>query len=342
MKNKYLTERERYQIEALYKQGCKPKEIAQLLGRCLATIYNELKRGMTKQIHSDLTEYETYLADVAQEKANYNATNKGRDLKIGKDYKYAEFVTDLLRDKKYSPYAVVQYIKNNDIHFATKVCKNTLYNYIKIGLFDGVTMNTLPCPRKRQNRGTVARRVALNNSVCKSIEDRDKLIKNRDEYGHWEMDTVVSGKGGKGALLVLTERMTREEEIYKIDSKSIKDVCTQLDSIEILLGLTAFKEKYKTITCDNGVEFLDSEWLETSIGTSAPRTQLYYCHPYCSSERGSNENANRLIRRWIPKGADISQYDEEYINTIQEWMNSYPRAIFDGLSANDILDLQRS
>ena len=342
MKNKYLTERERYQIEALYKQGCKPKEIAESLGRCLATIYNELKRGMTKQLHSDLTEYETYLADVAQDKANYNATNKGRALKIGKDYEYADYVTELLRDKKYSPYAVVHHIKNNGMQFNTDVCKNTLYNYIKIGLFDGVTMNTLPCPRKRQNRGTVARRVALNNSVCKSIEDRDKAIKNRDEYGHWEMDTVVSGKGGKGALLVLTERMTREEEIYKIDAKSIKEVCTRLDSIEISLGHSAFKERYKTITCDNGVEFLDSEWIETSLGTNKPRTELYYCHPYCSSERGSNENANRLIRRWIPKGADISQYDEEYISAIQEWMNNYPRAIFEGLSANDIVQSQKS
>ena len=342
MKNKYLTERERYQIETLYKQGCKPKEIAESLGRCLATIYNELKRGMTKQLHSDLTVYETYLADVAQEKANYNATNKGRALKIGKDYAYANYVTKLLRDKKYSPYAVVHHIKNNGMQFNTDVCKNTLYNYIKIGLFDGVTMNTLPCPRKRQNKGTVARRVALNNSVCKSIEDRDKGIKNRDEYGHWEMDTVVSGKGGKGALLVLTERMTREEEIYKIDAKSIKEVCTRLDSIEISLGHSAFKERYKTITCDNGVEFLDSEWIETSLGTNKPRTELYYCHPYCSSERGSNENANRLIRRWIPKGADISQYDEEYISAIQEWMNNYPRAIFEGLSANDIVQSQKS
>lgn len=341
MKNKYITERERYQIEALYKQGCKPKEIAELLGRCLATIYNELKRGMTKQRHSDLTEYETYLADVAQEKATYNATNKGRDLKIGNDHKYAEYVTDLLLNKKYSPYAVVQHIKNNDVQFDTNVCKNTLYNYIKIGLFDGVSMNTLPCPRKSQNKGTVRRRVALNNSVCKSIEDRDKTVMKRNEYGHWEMDTVVSGKGGKGALLVLTERTTREEEIYKIDSKTIKEVCTCLDSIEISLGLSAFQEKYKTITCDNGVEFLDSEWVETSISSPTARTELYYCHPYCSSERGSNENANRLIRRWIPKGADISQYDREYIEKIQTWMNNYPRGIFGGLSANDLLEGKR-
>lgn len=334
MKDKYITERERYQIEALYKSGCKPKEIAEIIGKCLATIYNELKRGMVELMRTDLTKYKTYCADVAQEKANYNATNKGRDLKIGNDYEYAEYVTELLRDKKYSPYAVTQHMKTCEKEFKTQVCKNTLYNYIKLGLFEGVSMSTLPCPRKPSKKGKIKRSVALNNSVCKSIEERDKKILDRDEYGHWEMDTVVSGKGGKCALLVFTERQTREEEIYKIDSKSINDVCVQIDSIELDLGLSKFQERYKTITCDNGVEFLDSKWIETSFTTQGSRTDLYYCHPYSSYERGSNENANRLIRRWIPKGADISQYDDTYIEFVQDWLNNYPRSIFDGLSSN--------
>ncbi len=333
MKNKYLTERERYQIEALYRKGCKPKEIAEVLGRCLATIYNELKRGMTKLLHSDLTEYDTYCADVAQEKAVYNATNKGRELKIGNDYEYAEFVTKMMREEKYSPYAVIQYIKTNDIQFETNVCKNTLYSYVKMGLFEGVSMDTLPCPRKSSKKGKITRTVALNNTVCRSIEERDKKILEREEYGHWEMDTVVSGKNGKGALLVFTERMTREEEIYAIESKTIKDVCRKIDSIELEIGLSEFQKKYKTITCDNGMEFLDAKWIETSVSSSVSRTELYYCHPYCSSERGSNENANRLIRRWIPKGSDISQYDDAFIKDVQDWMNNYPREMFGGLSS---------
>ena len=93
MKNKYLTERERYQIEVLYRQGHSVKEIASALDRCKATIYNELKRGMiTLRDGSTWKDYTTYCADVAQEKSVYNATAKGRDLKVGNDYEFIDFV----------------------------------------------------------------------------------------------------------------------------------------------------------------------------------------------------------------------------------------------------------
>lgn len=117
------------------------------------------------------------------------------------------------------------------------------------------------------------------------------------------MDTVVSGRGGKGVLLVFTERMTREEEIYKINSKSMHDVTNCINQIEQAIGLKKFRRRYKTITCDNGVEFLDADGIVSSVHEDAKRTELYYCHPYRSCERGSNENANKLIRRWIPKGS---------------------------------------
>lgn len=333
MKNKYLTERERYQIEVLYKLKTPVKDIARILGKCKATIYNELKRGMTTLINSELVEYTTYLADVAQRKAEYNATNKGRDLKLGNDYEFVHYVTDKIIIEKYSPYAVLQKIKADKLSFRTSVCKNTLYNYIRMGLFEGVSMSSLPSPRTPRKERIKRRTVALNNAICRSIEERDKSIGKRENYGHWEMDTVVSGWKGKGALLVLTERKTREEEVYKIHSKSADAVVSCLNSIERRIGINRFKERYKTITTDNGVEFLDSVGIVSSKNKKSKRTDLFYCHPYCSSERGSNENANRLIRRWIPKGADISKYSTRYIKQVQEWINNYPRKLFDGMSS---------
>lgn len=334
MKNKYITERERYQIEVLYRQNIKPKEIALALGKCTATIYNELKRGMTTLIDTHLLPYQTYCADVAQQTKEYNSTNKGRDLKIGNDFDFVNYITKKIRDEKYSPYAVLQEIKSSGLNFNTDVCKNTLYNYIRNGLFIGLSMDSLPCPRKVSKMGKIERTVALHNVSCKSIEDRDKSIKTRTEYGHWEMDTVVSGRNGKNVLLVFTERKTRQELIYKIASKSMKEVCACLNSIELEIGTNNFKNRFKTITCDNGCEFLNNQGIEKSILTNEKRTDLFYCHPYCSSERGSNENANRLIRRWIPKGSDISQYSIEYIKMVENWINNYPRKIFDGLSSN--------
>lgn len=340
MKHKYLTERERYQIESLLKAKTSVKDIACILGKCKATIYNEIKRGMVSLIDTDLIEKPQYCADVAQRKAEYNATNKGRDLKLGNDYEYVRCVTELIRDKKYSPYAVIQYLNQIEKKFTCSVCRGTLYNYIKMGLFEGVAMSSLPMPRKtRKNESIQRRKVSLNNTVCQSIEDRDKQILKRKEYGHWEMDTVVSGKGGKGVLLVFTERMTREEEIYKLPSKSSQSVVTCINEIENRLGFEDFKERYKTITCDNGVEFLDSVGIVTSHKTREKRTDLFFCHPYCSSERGSNENANKLIRRWIPKGSNISSFSEEYIKVIQDWINNYPRKIFGGLSSNQYKQL---
>lgn len=339
MKNKYLTERERYQIESLLKAKTPVKEIACIIGKCQATIYNEIKRGQTTLLNSDLTERTEYLADVAQAKAEYNATNKGRDLKLGNDFAFVEYATDLILNRKYSPYAVLQQMKKDQKSFPTSICKNTLYKYIRMGLFTGVSMSSLPMPRKIQKRERVKRRkVALNNIVCKSIEDRDKDILKRDQYGHWEMDTVVSGRGGKGVLLVFTERQTRFEEIYKINSKSADAVVRCINSIERKMGVTAFRQKFKTITCDNGCEFLDAKGIATSFRSKQLRTSLYFCHPYCSSERGSNENANKLIRRWIPKGSDISQYSKEYVQKIQDWMNNYPRQLHGGLSAIEYLD----
>ena len=334
MKNKYFTERERYQLESLLKVGTPVKTIAIMLDKCKATIYNEIKRGSVTFLNSDYTERIEYCADVGQRKAEYNATNKGRQLKIGNDYAFADFVTDLLKNKRYSPYAVLQHIKNSNHSFCTSVCKNTLYNYIKMGLFEGVSMTSLPMPRKTQNRHKIARsRVSLNNIVCQSIEDRDKSIMDREDFGHWEMDTVVSGRGGKGVLLVFTERMTRFEEVYKINSKSMQDVVSQLNKIERKIGYRRFKNRYKTITCDNGCEFLDAVGVSSSVISKKARTKLYYCHPYSSYERGSNENANKLIRRWIPKGADISQYSDQFIGKMQDWINNYPRQLFNGLSS---------
>lgn len=292
---------------------------------------------MTELIDTNLVPYKTYCADVAQRVTEYNATNKGRDLKLGNDYDFVDYVVEKIRDEKYSPYAVLQKIRNEQLTFRTSVCKNTLYNYIKNGLFEGLSMSSLPCPRKVAGKDKIRRSVALNNTVCKSIEERDKSVYDREEFGHWEMDTVVSGHGGKNVLLVFTERKTRYEEIYKIASKSMKEVCACLNEVERTLGTDQFVEKYKTITCDNGVEFLDCEGIEYSILDNRKRTDLYYCHPYCSSERGSNENANRMIRRWIPKGSDISQYTDAYIRHVQDWINNYPRKLFNGLSANQML-----
>ena len=152
------------------------------------------------------------------------------------------------------------------------------------------------------------------------------------------MDTVVGKKGTKTVLMVLTERKTRQEIIRKIASKSQYCIVKELDKIERKLGSKKFRETFKTITCDNGCENLDFEGIERSAVTKLKRTKVYYAHPYSSWERGSNENANKLIRRFVPKGSDIGKFSPERIKMIEHWMNNYPRKIFGGLSSNMLLE----
>lgn len=151
------------------------------------------------------------------------------------------------------------------------------------------------------------------------------------------MDTVVGKKGTKTTLTVLTERKTRQEIIRKISSKSQYCIVKELDKIERKLGSKKFRETFTTITCDNGCKNLDFEDIERSVITKTKRTKVYYAHPYSAWERGSNENANKLIRRFIPKGADIGEFSCERIKMIEYWMNNYPGRIFGGLSSNMLI-----
>lgn len=331
---KHITERERYQIEGFLKAGIKPKQIAQILDKAERTIYYEISRGKTIQRDTNYIDREVYLADVAQRKIEDAGKNKGPKLKIGIDIDFCKYVEQMITEYKYSPYAVLQSIKNSKLNFKTNICTSTLYHYIDRGIFSKITKKNLPAGRstKKKKQKKV---IALKNLKGESIEKRPKHIMERDEVGHWEMDTVVGPQGkGKQCLLVMTERMTRKEIIIRIPDRKNESVKKALDRIERKIGSKNFRATFKTITCDNGREFLDFTKMEIGVWNKRKsRTKIYYCHPYSSWERGSNENANRLIRRFIPKGTRIEDITDEQITYIEEWMNNYPRKILEGKSA---------
>ena len=335
---KYFTEQERYKLEGMLEAGMNKRDIAKTLKKSLKTIYNEIKRGTCKHLKSDLTEEYIYMADVAQRKYDEAKINKGvANLKIGNDIDFAKFIEQKIVIEKWSPGAVIGYIKTHNLHFKNMVCEKTLYNYVNSGLFLDCSRQDLPMPRKPKKE-KARRKVALKNKNARSISERKEEIDKREEFGHWELDTVVSGHPGKECLLVFTERQTRHELLYKLKGKLQTEVVDVINSIEKKLGTETFRNIFKTITMDNGVEFLDIDGIEKSINDeSEKRTETYYCHPYSSWERGSNENANKLIRRFIPKGADISKYSDDDIKMIENWINNYPRRMFGWLSSNEVV-----
>jgi IS30 family transposase len=332
---KQLNERDRYKIEALHGKGFTPTEISKALHpkRDRRTIEREVSQGMTLQRNSDLTEKMVYLADVGQRKHDEKASNKGRGLKIGHDHKLALHIENKIINEKYSPDAVIGEIKAQGLEFEVTICTKTVYNMIDGGMFLNLTNKDLPVKKDGKKRGyNKVRKVALNNTKGRSIEERPPEVENRDEYGHWEMDCVVGS--GKACLLVMTERMSRQEKIFKMEAKTQQCTVNILNRLEQRLG-DKFNTIFKSITMDNGSEFLNMDELERSFrNPDEKRTVCYYAHPYSAYERGSNENANKLIRRFIPKGSDISAFSEEDIKRIEMWMNNYPRRLLGYKTAN--------
>ena len=328
-KFKQINYTERTQIERWHNKDKKSNvEIGRLLGRPEGSIRRELKRGMVKNLTTNLEEIMVYSADVAQERCNYNKTGKGPQLKIGKDFKFKKYIEEGIKVDKKSPEILLAEIVEKGLEFATKVCAKTIRNNIHQGGIFEITAKDM-IYKKEYKEKNKEKRVCSKVPAEKSIEFRPEEANTREEYGHWEGDLVIGKREKSSALFTLTERKTREEIIVKIPGKKGEYVKEALDKIERKLK-NEFKEKFKSITFDNGGEFRDYEGLEKSYDKrkKGKRTIVYYAHPYRSGERGSNENNNRLIRRFIPKGTDITPISEEYIQWIQDWMNNLLRPIF--------------
>ena len=327
-KYQHLNYVEKTQIERWYnidKKAC--SEISKLLNKSVRKIQREIKRGLVENLTTELEIKYVYSAEVSEQKYRYNMTAKGPNVKLDANYKLVEYIEKGIKKERKSPEILVAEIKRKKEEFGVIVCAKTIRNCIH--------KRILNITEKDMIYKKVYKEKNKNKKHCdrvpaeKSIDFRPKEANDRSEYGHWEGDLVV-GKDGKGAaLLTFTERMTREEIIFKIPSKHAINVARSLDKLEKEYK-SEFKNKFKTITFDNGSEFRDYKALEKSYDNrkKEPRVKVYYAHPYRSGERGSNENANRLIRRFIPKGTVITDISEEFIKQIEDWINNLLRPMF--------------
>ena len=334
---KTLTWTDRLNIAAWQKAKIKPQKMAEMLGVHFTTVYRELKRGQYEHLNTDYTTEMRYSPDISEQKKQENLRAKGPDLKIGNDRVYAEYVEYMIRVEKYSPEAVLGKIKQKGLEFKTTVCKQTLYRYIEQGVFLTLSNKDLPV-KKNKKKHKPKEEKASRPSKGTSIEKRPAEIAERLSFGHWEMDCVEGTKKTRGTLLVLTERLTRFEIVRKMKDKTAQSVVKALNAIEREYGSVLFRIIFKTITMDNGVEFSDSLGIETSKNGKNKRTETFYCHPYSSWERGSNENQNKMVRRHYPKGFDFDKVTQKQINKLQNWINDYPRKMFNYASSADLFE----
>lgn len=328
-KQHYMTRDERIQLEALHKAKVPISQIARQLGFSRQTIYNELRRGRYVHTCHYWDEYR-YSADKAQQITTYNQTAKGRPLKIGRDHAYADFLERKICQDKYSPAAALAAARREG--YTTTVCTTTLYSYIDKEIFLHLTNKDLWVKSKRRKKAQrPIRRIV--HAKLPSIVDRPEHINQRQDLGHWEMDLVVGKANTKPVLLTLTERVSRQELLFLLPDRKGATIQSVFNRLE--REMPNFKERFQSITTDNGPEFINYENLCRSI-YGGQRFQVYYCHSYAAWEKGSNENHNRMIRRFFPKGTDFRKVTEEEITQVQDWMNNYPRKILGWYAPRDI------
>lgn len=207
------------------------------------------------------------------------------------------------------------------------VSAKTLYNYIDQNLTDLTNFDLLEKLSRKTHKQRPNEHKRLNG---KSISERPGHINDRSEFGHWEIDTVIGVKDKHDpVLLILTERMTRFELILKIEGKTDEVV---KEALKPLMQTEMVTDIFKSMTADNGVEFT------SLVEAIHDVVDVYFSHPYRSWERGINENHNRRIRRFIPKGKRISEVSDSMIRNINLWMNKYPRMIFKYLTPHDLFE----
>lgn len=331
MNFKQISYEERLIIEHLYnKQNKGVVEIAKELNRNKGSISREIKLGLVSLLTTQLENYVEYSALKAQKKRNQNSKNRGSEIKIINRTDIKDFIDNEIKIKN-SP-EVISFKLKTDHNF--KLCFKTIYNYIDKKVLKSKRLNLI-CGnyRVKRNKKEETER-SRKMKIGRMISDRPQEIETRENIGHWEMDLVEGVKGGK-VLLVLSERKTRKEIIRLLENKTSEQVVSALNSIEKNIGFTEFINTFQTITSDNGREFTNFEEIEKSI-TGEKRTSLYYANAYSSWQRGTNENINKMIRRWLPKKTSFDKLTNDDIKKIEDYINNYPRKMFNFKSSNEV------
>ena len=234
----------------------------------------------------------------------------------------AKFIEEKIKTDKWAPDAIIGYMKNHN-YFSkdgfTSITTPTIYNAIRYGIINVKLEDTRRMKYKAEYEYKYKSSLPISK-IPYSIENRPEEVNNRTTFGHFEIDTVIGTKHGKHeCLLTITERKTKFEIIFKISSKTAENVVSKINQLKIFMN-KHYNKIFKSFSTDNGSEF--SDFLGIIKDT---KTKIYFCHPYCSGEKGTNEKQNSMIRYFIPKKTLIENYTCEDINKIASWMNNYPR-----------------
>ena len=339
-KNKHLSLKMYKKIESEYNHYIFSKEkkvgltefkrkLAKMIGTTLSNLYEIIKDGLITVKDYELRDRIEFSAIEAYNKR----TKKSVESNSSKRESSKEFVNLIVKELRsdYNINSVDEIIndfrrnRQDEIEGMTTICTATFYNYVEDDKIDGFSKEELPMKTKRKQKNK--HKEGKTDPKGTSIEERPFKPDDRSEFGHWEGDTIVGSRKKKnsGAVFTLVERKTRFQLTIKMKDRKANTVYKAVKLLKRRypeLNDYKLSDIFKSITFDNGVEF--SNWKKIEKYLNA---KIYFAHPYASYERGSNENGNKLLRMFLPKGCNINDYDEDYVMNANELINTKIRKI---------------
>ena len=311
----HLSIEERSCIRNYYVDGLSYREIARLIGRNVSTVSREIRRNCTH-----MYDIPAYYPHTAQRKYLLRRSYCHRGMFRSQE------VIDYINEKLKATWSPEQ--------IACTPCElkmpswRTIYRWIYEKYL--VNGNLKVLRRKGKSHGAKETRGKYNKG--KSIRKRDKSVYSRQEAGHWEADTVVSGLGkSKACFATLAERKTRFYIAIKIPDRKAETMENALVSV-----LSAFPPQLvKTITCDRGTEFANWRRIEERL-----HCDVYFADPYCAWQKGTNENLNGLLREFYPKGRNLSRVAPATLKRNLALINARPRKVLNFHSAQELWDFE--
>ncbi len=295
-----LTLSERYKISFLIEEKKSLTEIAKRLERDRSVIYREIKRNSCNGVYCPEKAEILACERQALGHRHYKFTGEIRDL-----------VIDLLRFDL-SPEQVSNSLKKN---YQFSISTQRIYDFIGEDRADGGTLYTHLRHGLKKNRtkyGTQDYRGKMRNRV--SIDERPPVVDEQSRVGDFELDTIV-GKAHKMALVTVVDRKSLYTLIDKVETRDATSVRIALNGL-----LQPYKDNCHTVTADNGSEFAEHLKVKEHL-----ECDFYFAHPYCSWERGINENTNGLIRQYFRKGTSFKRITQDMLEFVMDRLNHRPR-----------------
>lgn len=309
-----LCDEERRQIEFGIRCGESNSEIAVRLGRSRSTVWREVDRWCrARKNRRDAYRAGTAIVVAAR------AACRPRVSKLAGDRELAARVRWALQ-RRWSPASIAAHLRSD--RAVPAVCAETIYRAVyandpRRGLPAGLWRCLPRCRRRRRprSRGEQAKRRHRLGDF-RSISTRPACVWSRTEPGHWEGD-LIAGKGNRSAVVTLIERLSR----YTI----LGDLPDGRDAQRVLAALLECFEQVphhlrRSLAWDQGSEMVC--WQHVESGLALP---VYFADPHCPWQRPTNEQNNGLLRRWLPKGADLSSFGRRDLDIIQANLNDMPR-----------------